>query len=301
MDIDDIEELLRIDKRIDTVEDRIADGLRESLRDRWEFGRRMLAERKGGKQLPNGYLDTLAKATGKSRAELQFRMQFAERYPTEAEVSTPIGTFTSWVQVKRSLPKPGNAKPKPVAPKRHRKHEEVIDLSSQGLSRHQVAEKSGVGERQVRHIAEREAIEADAAPVIWDTIPGNQREKLDRAKASIRRELEREFRTRLLADQDQYRAACDANVATYKAKLTADAQREREARDEERQRYKLYIDVARARGLITQDDYNVIRTCLHPDSRGAVTDEKLATAFRLFNDPRIKALLVKESAPAGPK
>jgi len=135
---------------------------------------------------------------------------------------------------------------------------------------------------------------AEAAPVDWNTIPGNQRAKLDRAKASIRREVEKEFRTRLLAEQDQYRAEYDANVAAYKAELDAASQRERAHRDEERRVYKLGIEVARAKGLITLDDYNVIRSCLHPDSRASVSEEKLAAAFRVFNDPRIRALLVKE-------
>jgi hypothetical protein len=156
--------------------------------------------------------------------------------------------------------------------------------------------------------------DSDAEPLDWDTIPGNfasdrppgnQQVKLDRAKAAIRRELERELR----AEAKQYRAQCDANVAACKAKLDADlvtykaqfdAQREvlNAMRDEERRRYQLGIEVDRAKGLITPDEYNVIRSCLHPDSRASATDEKLAAAFRLFSDSRIKILLVKETKEA---
>jgi hypothetical protein len=92
----------------------------------------------------------------------------------------------------------------------------------------------------------------------------------------------------------RYRAECDANVAAYKAQLDARAQRERAMRDEERRLYKQGIEVQRAKGLITPDEYNIIRSCLHPDSRMSVTDAKLETAFRVFNDSRVKTLLVKE-------
>ena len=51
-----------------------------------------------------------------------------------------------------------------------------------------------------------------------------------------------------------------------------------------------------AGGQITKAQYNTILSCLHPDSRKAVSAQKLAAAFRLFDDPKIKALLVKASA-----
>jgi hypothetical protein len=261
-----VEEFVQIDKRIDAAEDQAADSVRESLRERWEFGKLMLAERKG-KQLPKGVLDQLVEATGRSRPELQFRMQFAERYPTEDEVSNALDTCTSWRQVIRSLPKPkpqSETKAKPTAPPaRSKKTDDIIEL-------------------------------AETTPIDWNTIPGNQRDKLERAKAFIRKQFEKEYRTRLLAEADQYRAECDANVAAYKAQLDARATAERARRDEEREIYKLGINVARAKGLITPDDYNVIRSCLHPDSRASASEAKLAKAFRLFNDPKVKILLVKE-------
>lgn len=46
-----VDEFVRIDKRIDTAEELASDCVRESIHDRWEFGRLMLAERRG-KQLP---------------------------------------------------------------------------------------------------------------------------------------------------------------------------------------------------------------------------------------------------------
>lgn len=301
MDIDNIEEFITIDKRIDSAEEEAGVLLAESIRDRWEFGRLMLAMRKG-KQLPKGVLDGLAEATGKSRSELGKRMLFAARYPTEDELGTAIPTFESWTQIKKNLPKPPEqpaAKHTPATPPaRSKKSNEIIEMAEEGKTRQQIAEQTGESERTVRRELEIESIAqaavAETVPIDWSTIPGNQRDKLERAKASIRKELEREFRTRLVAELDQHRAKLDEDWAAYKAKMDAQNQRERAARDEERRTYKRGIEVQRAKGLITPDDYNTIRSCLHPDSRASVTDEKLAAAFRLFNDSRIKILLVKE-------
>jgi hypothetical protein len=274
-----IEEYVQIDKRIDTAEERSADAIRESLRERWEFGKLMLAERKG-KQLPKGRIGELVEATGKSQAELSWRAQFAEQYPTEAEVSRALETFTSWSQVKRSLPKPGKpqgkSQDKPSAPK---------------------------PAEQIEQAAKAEVVTID-----WSSAPLTAAKKIEAARRQIRRELERELRTQA----EQYRAQCDVNVAAYKAKLDADlaahkAELDRQAtvmnmmRDEERRVYKLGIEVARAKGLITPDEYNVIRACLHPDSRASATDKKLARAFDVFNDQRIRTLLVKEGPPPTPR
>ena len=135
---------------------------------------------------------------------------------------------------------------------------------------------------------------AEARPLDWNSIPGNQREKLDRAKTSIRKELEREHRTRLLAEMDQYKAECDANVTAYKAQLDAQNQKLNAMRDEERKRYQLGIEVQRAKGLITLSEYTAILVCLHPDKRKHEDPVKFNRAFDLFNNPRIKTLLVKE-------
>jgi hypothetical protein len=281
MPVVSIEEFVQIDKRIDTAEEQAADNVRESLCERWEFGKLMLAERKG-KQLPKGRIGELVEATGKSQAELSWRAQFAEQYPTEAEVSRALETFTSWSQVKRSLSKPAKPQGKPPSPKPHDR---------------------AVERKPTEQEAKDQAITLD-----WASAPLTAKKKIEAARRQIRRELERDFRT----EAAQYRAECDVNVAAYKAKLhddlvtykaQFDAQRMwlNAARDEERRIYKLGIEVARAKGLITLDDYNVIRSCLHPDSRASATDKKLATAFDVFNDERIKVLLVREIGTPPPR
>lgn len=86
-----IKHLVAIDKKIDRNE-------KAALRLRWEFGKHMLAKREG-KQLPKGMLDKLVDATGKGRSELGYRMQFAEKHPTDDELSNALETFTSWREV----------------------------------------------------------------------------------------------------------------------------------------------------------------------------------------------------------
>ena len=92
----DIESLILIDKRIDANES-------TALRARWEFGREMLSMRNGMGRLPDGKLTELAEATGKSRAELKFRAQFAAIYPSEPELANALASCNSWVSVIRSL------------------------------------------------------------------------------------------------------------------------------------------------------------------------------------------------------
>jgi hypothetical protein len=135
--------------------------------------------------------------------------------------------------------------------------------------------------------------EPDEPPIDWASLPGTAALKAERIRRQVRRELEAEVR----AELDQYRAKLDSDFATYKATYDAQNARINAMRDDERRRYREGIEVYRAKGLITPDDYNTIRACLHPDSRASASDAKLAKAFRLFNDSRMKILLVKE-APA---
>lgn len=92
----DIESLILIDKQIDENES-------TALRARWEFGREMLAARDGAGRLPNGYLTELTQRTGKSRAELKYRAQFAAKYPSDAELVKALANCPSWSAAIRTL------------------------------------------------------------------------------------------------------------------------------------------------------------------------------------------------------
>lgn len=86
-----VDELVDLDRKVDAAEG-------EGIMARWEFGGRLLKIREdnGGNQLPHGLLDQLVEHTGKSRQELQFRAQFAEKFKTQEEVSNALDTFGSW-------------------------------------------------------------------------------------------------------------------------------------------------------------------------------------------------------------
>jgi hypothetical protein len=82
------QDLRDADSRVDAAEG-------EGFYARWEYGQALL-RRRIGKQLPKGLLDEEARKTGKSRTELKYRAQFAERFPTEVEVANALATYGSW-------------------------------------------------------------------------------------------------------------------------------------------------------------------------------------------------------------
>jgi hypothetical protein len=326
----DIEELVIIDKRIDTHEEQAGEHIRESLRERWEFGKRLLAERRSGgrgrgdMKLPVGLLDKLAEATGKSRSELQFRMQFAERYPTEDELSSAIDNYPSWIQVKRSLPipepeplppaptppterkppppaptpppKPPEPKPRPQPPKPKPKPPEgkndpaLHSLIGRLLDRDEATAREIVTTAQLEGIAisndtaerARDIVEAyrrglaDAETIAWDQLPEKPKEREAQMRRAIRKEIEREIEPRVQAEISR-RTELIWNEAK---RIEADARRVLNAR----------------KGIFTKAEYAVIRACLHPDSRLALSDQKLAEAFRAFNEATIN-LLTEDDDP----
>jgi ParB-like chromosome segregation protein Spo0J len=246
-----------------------------------------------------------AKATGSSGRSVSDAKALKKEAPDLYErVSTGDMTLNAATKERQARkkgkaqpPEPDGAPDTPADTPWKWKNPELHEALDAGAKVPELKERFGISDTTIgeaRRYLEGHAAGRDELPPAWDTIPGNQREKLEKAKASIRRQLEREFRTRLLAEMDQYRAQCDANVAAYKAQLDEQDRKIRASRDEERARYNRYIEVARTKGLITPDEYALIRSCLHPDSRQSVTDQKLAAAFRVFNDLRIKTLLVKE-------
>ena len=91
----------------------------------------------------------------------------------------------------------------------------------------------------------------------------------------IRRELEAEFEPRVQAEV-KLRVQAENRLAR---EMADDAQRVLDAHN----------------GVFDRADYAVIRSCLHPDSRGSASDAKLAKAFRLVNEAR--TLLEKKQEP----
>lgn len=83
------------------MEERIDAAESDAITERWEFGRWMLTHvPEGGKKLPDGFLERLAEATGKSRRELKYRRQFAEQFPTREALGTAVPNYRSWAEIR---------------------------------------------------------------------------------------------------------------------------------------------------------------------------------------------------------
>jgi len=92
------------------LEAAIRKGESTSIESRWRFGHVLLRSRQG-KQLPNGMLAAIVAEHGISRSEIQYRIQFAETYPSYDEVSTAVDTYPSWREIRSSLSKKPKAAP----------------------------------------------------------------------------------------------------------------------------------------------------------------------------------------------
>lgn len=83
------------------LETRIASGSLADVIHRWRYGRQLLAEKAGRKQLPHGLIEGLIKDAADaglavSRREIQYRLRCAEVYGSEAEVRTALCALRSW-------------------------------------------------------------------------------------------------------------------------------------------------------------------------------------------------------------
>src|SRR5215831_18056309 len=87
-----------LSRRLRGLEARIAVSDATGIQARWEFGQALLAQRVG-KQLPAGLLARVCADVGVSRSELQKRVRFAERYPTDVEVRNAVAQFGSWHRI----------------------------------------------------------------------------------------------------------------------------------------------------------------------------------------------------------
>jgi hypothetical protein len=85
-------------ERLRQIEQRIGKLEHEGLRERWEFGRELLTWRVG-KKLPAGLLDKISAEIGASRQEIQFRIQFAVRFPDETSLSNGVRQWPTWHQM----------------------------------------------------------------------------------------------------------------------------------------------------------------------------------------------------------
>lgn len=164
----------------------------------------------------------------------------------------------------RSPGRPKGSKPK--APQRHYRETKIVALADKGLTRAQIAAEAGIGQRQVRHVVEREQIrrEAQAEPIIDRAeLSLTAQQKLDIAIRQHKRKLSLEYEQRV---RDDIEKRIDGMVLPYW----------KEQIDEAQELYK------HRRGAMEKETFNTIRRALHPDSRNSISDKKLAEAFDTF-------------------
>jgi orotate phosphoribosyltransferase-like protein len=120
---------------------------------------------------------------------------------------------------------------------------------------------------------EESAREKDVV-IDWTTLPGTMKDKLEKMRRQVRRELEAEFESHVVAEV-QHR---------LDGAIKAIERRERSA-----------ARVLEGRnGIFTFAQYRLLKACLHPDGRDSVSPERLSEAFRLLNEADILLMNNKE-------
>ena len=152
------------------------------------------------------------------------------------------------------------------APQTHYTETEIVALADKGMTIAQIAAETGIGQRQVRHVVEREQIrrEAKAEPDIAPAdLSMSAQEKLDSAIRQHKRKLDLEFEKRVV---DGIRERMDEIILPHWKKQIEQAKTLYEKR----------------KALMDKETFNTIRRALHPDSRNAISDKKLGDAFDAF-------------------
>lgn len=77
-----------------------------ALEARWKFGKALVRQREGKQKLPPGLRDAVVQEFGITKAEITYRMQFAEVCPDSETLFTAVNNHPTWRQVRREvLPK----------------------------------------------------------------------------------------------------------------------------------------------------------------------------------------------------
>lgn len=96
------ETLADLERAIDIADEQARNGFIAGVRCRWESGR-IMVEARVGKKLPSGMREQFMAETGKSAAELTYRMQLADAYETEQALFNALNNYNSWRELAKSL------------------------------------------------------------------------------------------------------------------------------------------------------------------------------------------------------
>lgn len=155
---------------------------------------------------------------------------------------------------------------KRAAPTPHKKQDQVEALMDQGMTMTEIAARTGVGKRQVRHIVERVEIEREVKndpEIARSELSMSAQEKLDAAIRQHKRKLDLAFESRVA---EEVRRRIDEMILPHWRKQV----------DQAKELYK------HRRGAMDKATFNKIRRALHPDSRHSISDTTLAAAFDTF-------------------
>lgn len=160
------------------------------------------------------------------------------------------------------------------------RQERIIAFADAGMSAKEISQEVGVGERMVDRVLEVEGARREGLPptINPDLLSKSAQEKLAAAIKTHKRMLDREFEVRVL---EECRKRLD------ELSLPAHAKQVEEAQMLLRSRHK---------GIMPRSIFQLIRSCLHSDSRKSVTDKKLDQAFHEFST-RERLFLSEEDDP----
>jgi hypothetical protein len=169
-----------------------------------------------------------------------------------------------------------------TVPKRHDHAAEIIALHDSGATAAEIAEQTGVGQRQVRHIIDREKIERGVEPKIArEDLSLTAQQKLDLAikqeKARLAAHFQVQVNLQVRADVDEF----------LKNKIIPKLQWEQ---DEARR------IIESRQGVLDLKSFKKIRDCLHSDRvLDPVLKPKYDEAFRIFMELEKRLLDEKDS------
>jgi transposase-like protein len=165
--------------------------------------------------------------------------------------------------------------------------DKIADLVNQGLTSPVIAATVGVEGRAVRHVIEHEEIREAARQEAFAEIVGTKEftkataaQKLEAFKRMVERELNAKHAERMRGLDEEVRLRVVAKNKEYLAKLNAMEEKARETVE----LYQKFTNNHKA--LFTIEQFKTILMCLHPD--GQRTEEKLSSAFRLFNAKKLQ-------------
>jgi hypothetical protein len=175
-------------------------------------------------------------------------------------------------------PKPKKSKKPKKSPGIAARHERIVELSDQGLSRPDIANQVGIGERMVSRVLEVEEARREAEPdVDANTLSVNARKKLETAVRQHKRYLDGQF-SRCVSER--LKEVLDNWLPDYERKL-------REAEDV----------LNTYEGIMSRSDFRKIWACLHPD--GGASKRMMTEAFDIFAKHE-KVLVKKEKEQREP-